>query len=109
MPAEQDTLQEVFGIEREINSKLAAERQQVDQWLERTRSEIERATQSEIARLRARAAQDEKAANEAARDKAAESLRLAAAAAERVGGLDNAQLAPIVRQHLAAIMPGNAA
>ncbi len=108
MPAEQDTLQEVFGIEREIDVRLAAERQRVAQWLERSRQEIEQAKRSELATLTAQAAQDEATAQQAARDKAAAILRQATAAAERVRALDDARLQPVVRQHLAAILPGGA-
>jgi hypothetical protein len=108
MPAEQDTLQEVFGLEREISSKLDAERQRADQWLEGARRDIEQGRLSEIARLKARTVQDEAAAQQAARDKAAEILRRATSAAARVAALETEQLVPIVRQHLAAIMPGSA-
>jgi hypothetical protein len=108
MRTEKDTLQQVFGVEQEISRKLAAERQLVDQWLDRTRREIEQAKLSEIAALQARTAQDEEAAGKAASERAAELLQQASAAAERVRGLADSYLTPIVEQRLAGLVPGNA-
>ena len=108
MPEEQDTLQEVFGVEREISGKLAAERQQAEEWLERTRHEVEQATRSEIEALKERAAQAEEVATRAARDRSAEALSQARSAAERAGRLEDAQLVAIIRQRLVVILPEGA-
>ena len=107
MPAQQDTLQEVFGVEREISGKLAAERQRAEAWLAQAREETLQARLAELERLRVRTAQEEAVATQAAQDRAAGILRQARAALERVRVLDDAQLAPIVRQRLAAILPGS--
>ncbi len=106
MPEEPDTLQEVFGVEQEISGKLAAERAQANQWLDRTRHEIEQATQSELARLKASAAQDEEAAARTVRERTAATLAQARTAIARANTLEDAALMPVVRQRLAAILPG---
>jgi hypothetical protein len=105
---DQDTLGEVLGIEREISKKLDAEKEQARLWLESARHEIEQAKLSEIARLNAGAAQDDEAAAKAARDKAAGILQQATTGCERIRGLEDVALRPIIREHLAAIIPGNA-
>lgn len=109
MPAQQDTLQEVFGVEREISGKLAVERQQAEEWLARARQEAGQAKQAELEQLRAHTAEQEAAAAQAAEDQARAIVRQGNAALQRVRALDDAQLAPLVRQRLAAILPGSAA
>jgi thioesterase domain-containing protein len=93
-------------IERQIAGKLAADRRDSAQWLERTRREIEQAKLAEIAALEASAARDEEAAAKAAQDKATAILRQAQATADRLTALTDAQLAPLVRQRIATIAPG---
>jgi DNA repair exonuclease SbcCD ATPase subunit len=104
---EQDTLQEVFGVEREISGTLAAERQKADEWLDRARREVSQWQASEIAGLRASAARDQEVAQLAAREKAAATLAQATSATDRVRGLTDAELAPLVRRQLAALLPGS--
>ena len=109
MGTEQNTLQEVLGVEREISGTLAAERQRADDWLERARCEIEQWKASEIAGLKASAARERDAAQQVARQQAAATLAQAKSATDRVRGLTDAELAPLVRRQLAALLPGRAA
>lgn len=109
MGTEQDTLHEVFGVEREISGTLAAERQKVDEWLDRARREIEQWKTSEIAALKASAAREEDTARRAAREQGEATLARATSAADRVRGLADAELAPLVRRQLAALLPGGTA
>ncbi|HYA16588.1 MAG TPA: hypothetical protein VEF06_03935, partial [Bryobacteraceae bacterium] len=101
-----DVLSEVLAVEREIDAKLDAERQAARQWLERTRGEIEQAKLSELTALKASAAREEEAAKTAAQDKAAAILEQARTEAERIRHLEDAQLIPIVRQHVLLIARG---
>lgn len=103
-----DVLSEILAVEREIRAKLEAERQAVRQWLERTGGEIEQAKVSELTALKASAVREEEAAKKAAHDKAAAILQQAGAEAERIPGLEDARLIPIVRQHVALIARGRA-
>jgi hypothetical protein len=104
----EDVLSEILAVEREIGIKLDAERQAARQWLERTRGEIEQAKLSELAALRASAASEEEAAKRAAQNQAAAILQQAGAEAERIRGLEDARLIPIVRQHVLLIAGGRA-
>jgi len=103
---EQNTLREVFDVEREISVALAAERQKADEWLERARREIDQWKTSEIEALKASAAREQDAAEKAARDQAAATLARTKSAADRVRGLTDAELAPLIRRQLAALLPG---
>jgi len=103
-----DVLSEVLAVEREIDAGLEAERQAARQWLERARGEIEQAKLSELAAIKASGAREEEAAKTAARDKAAAILQQAGAEAERIRRLEDAQLIPIVRQHVLLIARGRA-
>lgn len=109
MGTEQNTLQEVFGVEREISGTLAKERQNADEWLERAHREIEQWKTSEIAGLKASAAREQDAAQQVAREQAAATLARVKSATDRVRGLTDAELAPLVRRQLAALLPGRAA
>jgi hypothetical protein len=100
-----DILSEVLAVEREIRTKLDAERQAAQQWLERTRGEIEQEKLSELTALKASAARDEEAAKVAAHDKAAAILQQARLDAE-LRRLEDAQLIAIVRQHVLRIARG---
>jgi len=103
-----DLLSEVLALEREIEAKLDAEGQAAQQWLERTRGEIEQAKLSELTAIKASAAREEEAARMAAHDKAAAILQQAGTEAERMRRLDDACLIPIVRQHVLVIARGRA-
>jgi len=107
--SEQDTLQEVFGVEREISATLAAERRKAGEWLERARSDIEQWRLSEIAALRASAAREQDAAQQAAREQAASTIARAESAAKCRRALTDAELAPLVQRQLAALLPGRTA
>ena len=104
-----DVLSEVLAVEREIGAKLDAERQAAREWLERTRVEIEQAKLSGLAALKASAASEEEAAKTASRDNAVAILQRARAEAERICGLEDARLLPIVCQHVLRIVRGRAA
>ena len=101
-----DILSEILAVEREISSKLDAERQAVRQWLEHARGEIEQAKLSELTALKASAASEEKTARVAAHDRTAAILQQAGTDAERMRCLEDAQLIPIIRQHVLRIAQG---
>jgi len=103
-----DVLSEVLAVEGEIGTKLDAERKAAQQWLERTRGEIEQTKLSELAALKASAASEEEAAKRAAHDKADAILQQAGAEAERIRRLEDARLIPIVRQQVVLMAGGHA-
>lgn len=104
----QDILSEVLNIEGRIAGELDGERQRVAQWLERTRREIEAETLGEINLLKAAAAREDESAQKVAGEKAAAILQSTQTAAERIRGLEDARLRPLLRQHLAIILRGPA-
>lgn len=103
---QQDTLSEILEVEKEIKAMLDAERKRADQWLERMKLEIEQATQSELARLKDSVAQSEPVAKKAAEEKAAAIVQQARSRAEHIERIEEDRLTQIVRQSIAAIIPG---
>jgi BioD-like phosphotransacetylase family protein len=103
---EQDTLTEILGVEKVIRDKLEAEREQAGAWREQARSTIEQAHQTALERLREAALQDDAAAEQAASERAAAIVLEATAAAGMIERLQDDDLRPYVRQHIACIAPG---
>jgi BioD-like phosphotransacetylase family protein len=103
---EQDTLTEILGVEKVIRDKLEAEREQAGAWREQARSTIEQAHQTALERLREAALQDDAAARQAASERAAAIVLEATAAAGTIERLQDDDLRPYVRQHIACIAPG---
>lgn len=103
---QQDTLSEILEVEQEIMAMLNAERKRADQWLERTKLKIEQAKQSDLARLAESVAKSEPVAKKAAQDKAAAIVRQAQSLAVHIDRIEEDRLKQVVRQHIAAIIPG---
>jgi len=103
-----EILSEILAVEREIGAKLDAERHAAQQWLARTRSEIEQAKLSELTALKASAEREKEAAKIAAHDNAAAILQQAAADAERIRRLEDSRLILIVRQYVLFVAGGRA-
>ena len=103
---EQDTLTEILGVEKIIRDKLDAEREQACTWREQARSAIEQAHQTELERLREAALQEEAAAKQAAGERAAAIVLEATTAAAAIERIQDDELRPYVRQHIACIAPG---
>lgn len=105
---EQSTLTEILGVEQQIRARLDAEREQASQWLENARREIERSHEAALDRLRADARQRQEAALQAARDRVAAAVREAESAAAAQSLVSDAALRPLVRRHLAELLPEDA-
>jgi hypothetical protein len=99
----EEILSEVLALERSIGTQLDEQRQAARQWIEQERTAIEQAKLAEFSALKETAARDQEAAKIAAQQKAAAILRAAAAEAERIARLEDAQLIPLVRQQLGLI------
>jgi len=106
---ERDTLEEILAVEKEIRDKLDGERDEASRWLAGVRHEIEQEKLAEIVRLRDSIAQQDEAAQKAARAKANEIVRRATDAAQRIERVRDDDLARRVRQHVACIVPGDPA
>ncbi len=85
---------------------LDAERKRANQWLERTKLEIDQATESELARLKESVPQSEPAAKKAAEDEAAAIIQQARSLAEAIERIEEDRLRQIVREAIAGIIPG---
>ena len=105
VPKKPDLLDEIFVIEQQTAAELDAERSKAAAWLEQTTKDIDRASQTEIERLKTAAQQNESAAKAAASKKAAEIVDSAKSLAARIETLKDEALQPIVRQHIACIAP----
>lgn len=102
---QQGTLAEILGVEQELRAQLDAEREKASHWLEQQRREIDLAHAVRLAQLRAEAGQQRETKLDAARDSAAAAVRDAVAAAAAQSAVGDEQLRPLVRRHLAAILP----
>ncbi|HUJ14238.1 MAG TPA: hypothetical protein VL284_10665 [Thermoanaerobaculia bacterium] len=100
-----DLLDEIFVIEQQSAAQLEAERSKAIAWLEQTAKEIDRTSQTEMEQLRSRAQENEAAAKAAASKKAAGIVDSAKALAARIDALKDETLQPIVRKHIACIVP----
>ena len=103
---EQSTLAEILGVEKEIRVQLDAEREQASRWLENARREIEQAHQAALAQLQADAEHRREAALQAAHDRASAIIRGAEAAASTQALISDDELRPLLRTHLAVLVPG---
>jgi len=107
-PMEQDTLAEILCVEKELRRQLDDERARAEEWLAATRRELDAAHERELGALEAAGVAGEPAAARDASERAAQLLREAGDAARIAGGLRPGDLRPLVRRHLAAILPGGA-
>lgn len=106
---ERDTLEEILAVEREIRATLESERDAAGRWIASARRDVEEHRLAEVARLEESTAQQEAAAQEAARMRAAEIIRQATRAAERIGRMTDEELVRFILPHLARIVPGGPA
>ena len=101
-----DPLEDVLAVECEIADRIGAERANAARWLEERKREIDEAAEAERAsRVRLEAANDD-AARKAGAAKAAAIVEQANSFATRLQSIDDARLEPIVRKHLAFLVPG---
>lgn len=105
---EQSTLAEILGVEKDIRARLETERKQADEWLEDARRELEQEHQESVSQIQSAAAVRRAAALQAARDRAAADVKSAVAAAADMAQLGDDVLRPIVRRHLAFLLPESA-
>lgn len=103
---ETGTLEDVLAVERELAERVGSERRNAARWLEEEKREIDETAQSELARIQREAQENENAAKNAARANAAAIVERSIALAASLEALDDAHLKPIVRKHLAGIVPG---
>jgi len=100
-----DTLKSVIDAESAIQAMLEAERQRAEKWLKNVEAEAGEAAQQEIARLEDKAMQKDAAARQEARARAEETVRLAAARADRMDNLREKGLRDILRPFLHRLLP----
>lgn len=105
---QQDTLAEILRVEKELRQQLDDERARAAAWLAETYREAEAAHGRELEALEATGATGESASAQAASDEAEQLLQQAESAAGLAGRLRPEDLGPLVRRHLAAILPGGA-
>lgn len=102
---EQGTLKEVLEVERNISELLEKETARVRQWLEERQAAIEEDKLMAMADLEASAARQREEARASAEHEATRIVQEARSAADRSMSLDDAHLRPIVRHHIARILP----
>ena len=102
---QQSTLAEILGVEQELRAELDAEREKASRWLEQQRREIDQAHAARVSQLQVEAGQRRELSLAAARESAASVVRDAEAAAAAQAAAGDEQLRPLVRRHLAAILP----
>lgn len=105
---QQDTLAEILRVEKELREQLDEARARAGKWLAETRRELDASHEHELGALGAPGVAGEPAAAQAARDEAARLLAEAEGAARLAGRLGPEDLRPLLRRHLAAILPGGA-
>lgn len=106
IPRTGSSLDDVLDVERELAELMGAERQKAARWLAERRGEIDSAAKAEVERIERSAREDEETAKKAAAEKAGGIVEQSESVARRMEALDDARLAPIVRKHLACIVPG---
>jgi len=102
---QQSTLAEILSVEQELRAQLDAEREQASRWLEQQRREIDLAHAARASQLQAEAGLRRERSLAAARESAAAAIRDAEARAAAQSAVGDEQLRPLVRRHLAAILP----
>ena len=102
---EQGTLKEVLEVERQISEMLKTETERARIWLERREAEVEEARSKAAAELEASVARAKAAAKTSAEQEAIRILEQARSAADRALALNDAYLRPIVKSHIACILP----
>ncbi|HEX6639979.1 MAG TPA: hypothetical protein VF215_02645 [Thermoanaerobaculia bacterium] len=106
IPRTDSSLDDVLAVERELAELMGAERRKAARWLEERRREIESTAKAELRRLEQSAREDEETAKKSAAEKAAVIVEQSGSIARRIEALDDARLGPIVRKHLACLVPG---
>ena len=102
---DQSTLAEILGVEKDIRAQLDAEHEQASRWLENARREIERDHEARLGQLQAELQQRREAALLAARDRASALVKHAEVVASRQALAGDDDLRPLVRRHLATLLP----
>jgi hypothetical protein len=105
---QQDTLAEILRVEKELREQLDDEQARAAAWLAETRRRADAAHASALESLTAAGATGESASVRAARDEAGRLVAEARQAARLAGQMRPEDLQPLVRRHLAAILPGGA-
>lgn len=102
----QETISEIIAVEKEIQARIGAEKDKIDQWLRAQEAEI--AGQLELGLASLRQAQAEEEARLRARIDEENAALLAAAAREAKSCLNLApsKLEDLIGRHLSAILPG---
>lgn len=106
IPRTDSSLDDVLAVERELAELMGTERRKAARWLEERRREIDSAAKVERERLEHSAREDEDTATKSAAEKAAVIVEQSVSLARRIEALDDARLSPIVRKHLACLVPG---
>ena len=101
-----DILGAIIDVEREIQERLAAEKQRAGTMLAGLRQELAGEAGREEERLAAARRNAESVARAEAQEWAAAIARSAATRAERLAGLDEGTLERCIMRHLVRIMPG---
>ena len=104
--AEAGPLESVLAVERELAELIGSERRKAAQWLEERKREIDETAKAELVRLQHDAQENEEAAKKAGAEHAAAIVEQSRTLAGRLETLDDDRLRPIVRKHLAWIVPG---
>ena len=102
---DQSTLAEILGVEKDIRAQLDAEHERASRWLEDARREIEQAHEARLAQLQAEMRQRREAALLAAQERALALVEHAEAVASRQALASDGDLRPLVRRHLAILVP----
>ena len=102
---DQSTLAQILGVERDIHAQLDAEHEQASRWLETARREIEQAHEARLAQLQAEMQHRREAALQAARARASALVMRAETAASLQALASDDELRPLVRRHLAILVP----
>lgn len=99
------TLEEIVAVEREIQSRLAEERDRAAAWLAAERQEISRSGEARIAAARREFRQQLAAAESEAGQEVNDLLHRAESYAARLHDLTEAELRELVGRHLGRLLP----
>lgn len=103
---EKDILSTIVALEREIEERLVAEERRSGQFLCELKQQIDHESVREEERLKAALQQTVAAAEEEARERAADIVHGAAARAGRLTALDEGELERFIMRHLVRLVPG---
>lgn len=102
---DQSTLAQILGVEKDIRAQLDAEHERASRWLETARREIEQAHEARRVQLQAEMQRRREAALHAAQKRASALVMRAEAAASLQALASEDELRPLVRRHLAILVP----